>query len=200
MTKRARPWQYGVMVLTALAGLLLAVVGYNAPTLSTKLATTATRPPAAATATARTADPPPASGTAKASANTSGGGSGQGATASAPAAATHSATKTAKASTGPLLSSTPYGRYAHQIYPGTMTAAAKQAMSGFRVSFQPPSGGKVKVTITTAAGQPQSASFAATDHLYFVETRLGDDGFSQDTNFGDDGFILTDSGGHIVGK
>ena len=114
--------------------------------------------------------------------------------------ATSSATASASKAPGQLLSSTQYGSYAYQIYPGTPSAQAQQALSGFQVSFKSLAGGKEQVTINTAGGQSQSASFQATDKLYIIETRTGDDGFGQDTNYGDDGFILTDQGGHIVGS
>jgi hypothetical protein len=120
--------------------------------------------------------------------------------ASSSGSATGSASsQTAASAPGPLLSQTQYAPFAFQIYPGTPSSAASQALVGFQVSFKSLGNGKEQITIV-ANGQSQTASFNATDKLYFVETRMGDDGFGQDNNFGDDGFILTDAGGHIVGS
>jgi hypothetical protein len=115
------------------------------------------------------------------------------------ASATGSASSQAAAAAGPLLASTRYAPYAYQIYPGTPSAAASRALSGFQVSFKDLGDGQEQITITTVDGQTQTAHFSAADRLYFIETRMGDDGFGQDNDFGDDGFILTDAGGHIVG-
>jgi hypothetical protein len=101
---------------------------------------------------------------------------------------------------GPLLSDSIYGPYAYQLYPGTPSADTEQALSGFQVSFAPVDERTEKVTVATAEQPPQSATFPRVDKLYLIETRMGDDGFDSDNNYGDDGFVLTDGGGHIIGK
>ncbi|HEV2360026.1 MAG TPA: hypothetical protein VGZ23_20760 [bacterium] len=40
----------------------------------------------------------------------------------------------------------------------------------------------------------------AGNRLYFIETRMGDDGIDGETNLGDDGFVLTDADGHILNQ
>ncbi|HKX18976.1 MAG TPA: hypothetical protein VJT33_13270, partial [bacterium] len=100
----------------------------------------------------------------------------------------------------PLLSNTPYGAYAYQVYPGSISTDTRQALTGFQLSFRPAGSGTVEVTAAMPDGTTQTATFASTDRLYFIETRMGDDGFGGETNLGDDGFVLTDASGHIVGR
>jgi len=101
---------------------------------------------------------------------------------------------------GPLLSDTPYGAYAYQVYPGSISADTEQALTGFELRFRPAGSGTVEVTASLPDGTTQTATFPSSDRLYFIETRTGDDGFGGETNLGDDGFVLTDAGGHIVGR
>ncbi|HEV2282035.1 MAG TPA: hypothetical protein VGX75_06560 [bacterium] len=97
-----------------------------------------------------------------------------------------------------MLSETPYGAYAYQVYPATASVETDSALTGFRLAFRRVDSATVQVTADLPDGTTQSATFASSDRLYFIETRMGDDGFEGETNLGDDGFVLTDADGHIV--
>lgn len=101
---------------------------------------------------------------------------------------------------GPLLSSTSYGAFAHQLYPGSTSASAKLALAGFSFTTKP-SGSLVLFTLSVAGGaqQPQTKSYPAGDHIYFIEASYGDDSGAADYNFSDDGVVVTDATGHVVG-
>jgi len=105
---------------------------------------------------------------------------------------------TPQQSTGPLLSETRYGAYAYQVYPTTASVETDRALTGFRLTFRRVDSATVQVTADLPDGTTQSATFASSDRLYFIETRMGDDGFEGETNLGDDGFVITDADGHIV--
>lgn len=105
-----------------------------------------------------------------------------------------------KRGTGPVLAQTQWGQVSYQLYPGNISARARQALSGFHVSFQPDGPCKEKVTVgNSRGGPPQSAAFDKSDRLYLIEAGMGDDGFGEDGNFGDDSFVLTDAGGRLLG-
>jgi hypothetical protein len=194
-------WKIAVVALAALVGAGLGVDGAHAPRLHAAISgiaapraaaavpgpsapapiPRASRPPAASSAPVRQKpdSPPPAP--------------------AHPAVPPASAAAAAPApAAGPLLSDTPYGAYAYQVYPGSMSSDTQQALTGFQLSFRPAGSGMVEVTADMPDGSTQTATFASTDRLYFIETRLGDDGFGGETNLGDDGFVLTDAAGHIV--
>jgi hypothetical protein len=101
---------------------------------------------------------------------------------------------------GPLLSSTSYGAYAYQLYPGSTSANAKLALAGFSFTATP-SGSSVRFTLSvTGGGQaPQTNTYPSTDHIYFIEASFGDDSGNAEYNFGDDGVVVTDATGHVVG-
>lgn len=101
---------------------------------------------------------------------------------------------------GPLLSSTPYASVSFLIYPGTPSAQASQAIDGFAFHFQVSSSGQEQMVVT-AQGQTtpiDTQLFPAEDHLYFLETSMGDDVTGADLNGGDDNLILTDPQGHVL--
>lgn len=100
---------------------------------------------------------------------------------------------------GPLLSSTSYGAYAYQLYPGSPSATARLALAGFSFAATP-SGSSVRVTLTVLGGgqRPQTKSYPSTDHIYFIEASFGDDSGSAEYNFSDDGVVVTDAAGHVV--
>lgn len=127
------------------------------------------------------------------------GGAGGSATASPSPAATPAASPSGTVTLGPLLSSTPYAAYSYQIYPGTPSASARQAMAGFSFSARLV-GNSVDFTLYVSGGgqPPVSNTYPASDHIYFVEANLGDDSGSAEYNFGDDGVVVTDASGHVV--
>ena len=100
---------------------------------------------------------------------------------------------------GPLLSSTPYAAYSYQIYPGTPSANARQAMAGYSFTARLV-GNSVDFTLLVSGGgqPPDSKTYPASDHIYFVEANLGDDSGNAEYNFGDDGVVVTDASGHVV--
>ncbi|HUY10004.1 MAG TPA: hypothetical protein VMW80_11280 [Candidatus Dormibacteraeota bacterium] len=100
---------------------------------------------------------------------------------------------------GPLLSSTSYGAYAYQLYPGAPSASAKLALAGFSYTATP-SGSSVRFTLSVVGGgqPPQTKAYPSTDHIYFIEASLGDDSGSSEYNFSDDGVVVTDASGHVV--
>jgi hypothetical protein len=101
------------------------------------------------------------------------------------------------ASAGPLLSSEPFASYAYQVWPGTLNAAARQAMTGLSVSAS-----RVRDGISVKAGvngQPAAAhTYPGGTRVYVVETSLGDDSNSSDYNLGDDSLVVTDARGRIL--
>ena len=103
------------------------------------------------------------------------------------------------ASQGPLLSSTSYGSYAYQLYPGSPSAMARLALSGFSFTATP-SGSTVQFSLSVVgSGQPaQRKTYPVTDHIYFIEASFGDDSGNAEYNFGDDGVVATDATGHVV--
>jgi len=114
-------------------------------------------------------------------------------------AATSAASPSGAATLGPLLSATPYASYSYQIYPGTPSASARQAMAGFSFTTRVV-GSSVDFTLSTSgSGQPPvSKTYPASDHIYFVEANLGDDSGNAEYNFGDDGVVVSDASGHVV--
>ena len=103
------------------------------------------------------------------------------------------------ATPGPLLSSTAYGSYTYQLYPGSPSAQARFALAGFSYTAQR-SGASVDFTLYVSGGgqPPIKKTYPASDHIYFVEANLGDDSGSSEYNFGDDGLVATDATGHVV--
>jgi hypothetical protein len=127
------------------------------------------------------------------------GGTGGSATASPSPAVTPAASPSGTATLGPLLSSTPYAAYSYQIYPGTPTVSARQAMAGFSFSARL-AGDSVDFTLYVSGGgqPPVSNTYPASDHIYFIEANMGDDSGTAEYNFGDDGVVVTDASGHVV--
>lgn len=120
--------------------------------------------------------------------------------ASSPAQAGPSAAPSpaASAGPGPLLSSEPYASSAFQIWPGSPSAAARQALTGLSVSVKKQGSG---ISVTAGvAGQPgqQSHVYATGARVYVIEASMGDDSNNSDYSLGDDGLVVTDGKGRIV--
>ena len=98
---------------------------------------------------------------------------------------------------GPLLKSEPYASYSFQVWPGTPSAAAKQAMTGLTISATRQGSG---LTVRASAnGQSAPArTYPNGARVYVVESSLGDDSGGSDYSLGDDGLLVTDAGGRIV--
>lgn len=100
---------------------------------------------------------------------------------------------------GPPLSSTQYASYAFQVYPGPVSSQATAATAGFSVKVNPGSGSfSVSVSAVGTTGAPQTSTYPTGDRVYFVEATLGDDSNNSDYNFGDDGVVVTNANGRIV--
>ncbi|HLJ59717.1 MAG TPA: hypothetical protein VKZ50_08295 [bacterium] len=79
-------------------------------------------------------------------------------------------------------------------------APSDQILTGFQIKVRPGGGGTETVTVTDLQDNTaQTATISRDNRLYFVETRLGDDGADGETNNGDDGFVVTDTQGRILG-
>jgi hypothetical protein len=92
----------------------------------------------------------------------------------------------------------PYAQYAYQIYPGALSAQARQALAGLTVRVRR-LGSQISVT-TAVNGGPTSQPhlYPAAYRVYIVESALGDDATNTDYNLGDDGLVVTDPQGRIV--
>jgi hypothetical protein len=62
------------------------------------------------------------------------------------------------------------------------------------------SGSSVDFTLyASGSSQPVSKNnYPASDHIYFVESNLGDDSNNTEYSFSDDGVVVTDASGHVV--
>ncbi len=185
MSREFTSWKIVVVALAALVGAGLGVDGAHAPRLNSAISGIGVAPAPAPASGSRTGgaigDRQPQDSTRPA--------------APAPPASAGAPTEVA----GPLLSETRYGPYAYQVYPAVPSAETDRALTGFRIEFRRVNRTAVDVTVADVPdGTTQSATFNASDRLYFIETRMGDDGIEGETNLGDDGFVLTDADGHIL--
>jgi hypothetical protein len=217
------PWKIVVLALTAVVGFGLALDGARAPALNPALpGTRSAVPPAGPAGTPATdGSAAPASpgahdrGGASSVIHGRGEGSGPGEEAGERGGGERGETpglssQTAPAGTpsgspppaaGPLLSEMWYASRAYQVYPAMPSAQMDRVLTGFRLSFQDVSPATEEVAVTNLQDNTtQTATFDRTDRLYFIETRMGDDGFDGETNLSDDGFVLTDAQGRIISR
>lgn len=100
---------------------------------------------------------------------------------------------------GPLLSQTWYARFAYQLYPGSPSAEAERALTGFRLMIRPASPATVEMTLYNLRDDStQHAIYDNSYRLYFVDSEGDDDGVGGETDDSDDIFIVTDAAGHIL--
>jgi hypothetical protein len=163
-------------------GLAAATGGLSASSAASTPA--ASGAPSAATGTAR---PSPASPTSPAPSASS---------ASPNPSPSHGASPAASA--GPLLSSEPYASYAFLVWPGTPSAAARQAETGLKISVS-----RLKDGISVTAGvngqpPPAAHTYVSGAKVYVVESSLGDDSGDTDYNLGDDALVVTNAQGRVV--
>ena len=98
---------------------------------------------------------------------------------------------------GPLLSSQSYAQYSFRVWPGTLDASAKAALTGLSVKVSRQGSG-ISVTagvIGQSAGAPHFYPHGA--QVYVIEASLGDDSGNSDYSLGDDGLVVTDAQGRI---
>jgi hypothetical protein len=113
-------------------------------------------------------------------------------------AASPSPTATPKITPGPKLGSQSYSSYAFQVWPGTVSSAAKAAEIGLVIKVrQQGSGISVSAGV---AGQtlPAPTFYPNGTRVYVIEASLGDDSGNSDYNLGDDGLVVTDAQGRIL--
>jgi hypothetical protein len=197
MTGQVGPRGLAILVLAAITGILLAILGWSqrgtgliAPSVGGLSGASA---PAAPTQAARPATPTPTP-TSRASATPS---SGRTPSPSAPQAAP-SAQPSPTASTGPLLASEWYAQYAYLVWPGTPSPPAREAMSGLTISVARQAGGISVRAGFTGQPLPTTRFYPGGAKVYVLETSLGDDSGYEDYNLGDDGLVVTTAQGQIV--
>ena len=107
-------------------------------------------------------------------------------------------TPSPSATLGPLLSTEPYASVAFQVWPGTVSTAARQALTGLTVSVHQK--GSALSVVAGVNGQQPSAAQLYPDgaRVYVVESALGDDSGNSDYNLGDDALVVTNAQGRIV--
>jgi hypothetical protein len=180
-------WGIALLAVTGIVGLLLAWHGWTgrsagvAPSLSGKAASNG---PARGTQGTASSPSPAQSSSAQPS--------------SAPASPGASPAPTASARAGPLLSSEPYASVTYQVWPGPLSAAATQALTGLKVAIHQHGSG---LLVTAGViGQPPAAPhlYVGGARVYVVEAALGDDSGNADYNLGDDGLVVTNAQGRIV--
>ena len=180
-------WGIALLAVTGIVGLLLAWHGWTgrsagvAPSLAGKAASNGSARGTQGTASS----PSPAQSS---SAQPS----------SAPASPAASPGPTASAKAGPLLSSEPYASVTYRIWPGPLSATARQALTGLKVAVH--QHGPGLLVTAGVIGQPPAAPhlYVGGARVYVVEASLGDDSGDADYNLGDDGLVVTNAQGRIV--
>ena len=181
-------WGLAVLAVTGVTGLVLAVHGWSGrgasatPSLAGGTTAAASAPgseqarsPSSSRVTAS-----PASGPARPTASAPGGVS-----SSSPAP-------------GPLLSSEPYANVAFQIWPGPVSSAASQALTGLVISVHQRASGLAVTAAARGQGPATSHVYPGGVRVYVVEASLGDDSGNLDYSLGDDGVAVTDAQGRII--
>ena len=127
-------------------------------------------------------------------------GSPQAAASSASAAphASSSPSQPASRRHGPLLSSEPYAKAAYRVWPGPMSAAARLALTGLKVSVHRRGSGISVTAGVIGQASPAPRLYPQGARVYVVETSMGDDSGNTDYNLGDDGLVVTTAQGSIV--
>jgi hypothetical protein len=175
-----------VLVIVGIAGIFLAILGWSQRGTGLVGSTVGGLGGSAPT---RTPTASPATATARASAT---------AAPSAGATASPTATQSATASAGPLLSSEPYASFAYLVWPGSPSAAARQAMSGLTIQVANQAGGITVRAGVTGQPLPSAQFYSGGGKVYLIESNLGDDSGDVDYNLGDDSLVVTNLHGQIV--
>ena len=178
----AGPLGLGLLAVTALAGVALAVHGWSGRHSGLPAGALAGSSPAQAT----TARP-----------GSTAGPSAPAASSSAPAA-TPSSPGASPSGPGPLLSAESYAQYSFRVWPGTLGSDARAALTGLTVKVLRQGSG-IMVT-AGVVGQPANAPrfYARGAVVYVVEASLGDDSGNSDYSLGDDALVVTDAQGRIL--
>jgi hypothetical protein len=97
-----------------------------------------------------------------------------------------------------MLSSEPYASVAYQIWPGPVSSAASQALTGLAIAVHQRSGGLAVTAAARGQGPATSHLYPGGMRVYVVEASLGDDSGNLDYSLGDDGVVVTDAQGRII--
>ena len=87
---------------------------------------------------------------------------------------------------------------AYQIWPGPVSRAASQALTGLAISVHQRGGGLAVAASARGQGPPVSHLYPGGVRVYVVEASLGDDSGNLDYSLGDDGVVVTDAQGRII--
>ncbi len=170
-------WGIALLAVTGIAGLLLAWHGW------------------AGRAAAVT---PSLAGKSASSGRQAGGAAPGGAASSAAPASSSPAASGGAGKAGPPLSSEPYAGSTYQVWPGPLSATARQALTGLTVTVRKHGSGLL-VTAGVIGGAPGAPHvYVSGARVYVVEASLGDDSGNSDYNLGDDGLVVTNAQGRVV--
>ena len=172
-------WGLAVMAVTAITGLVFALHGWS------DRGGSAASPLGAGTVAGGAT--PTAPGSAIPSA---------GSQSSSPASPAPSASPAGQA--GPLLSSEPFAQASFRVWPGPMSSAAKQALTGLTVTVHNRASGLSVTAGVTGQGPGSTKLYVGGVRVYVVEASLGDDSGNSDYNLGDDGLVVTNAQGRVV--
>ena len=182
-------WGIGVLAVSGVAGLLLAWHGWTG-----RAAAVAPSLAGAAASSAPVTSASPAGSTAPA---TQGPAAGPPASAAA-ATPAPSAAATGSSHVGPALSSEPFASSAFLIWPGQMSAAAKQALTGLTISVHKQGPGLSVIAGVNGQAPAPAHLYVGGVKVYVVEASMGDDSGNADYSLGDDGLVVTNAQGRII--
>jgi hypothetical protein len=87
---------------------------------------------------------------------------------------------------------------AFQIWPGPVSSAASQALTGLAISVHQRAGGLAVAAAAQGQGPTASHLYPGGMRVYVVEASMGDDSGNLDYSLGDDGLVVTDAQGRII--
>jgi hypothetical protein len=181
-------WGLAVLAVTGVAGLVLAGHGWSVRGASATPSLAGGAPGAASAPASATARPSPSS---RAAASPAG-------APTRPAATAPGSAGSSAPVPGPKLSSEPYASAAFQIWPGPVSSAASQALTGLVISVHQRASGLAVTAAVRGQGPATSHLYSRGIRVYVVEASLGDDSGNLDYSLGDDGVVVTDAQGRIV--
>jgi hypothetical protein len=181
-------WGLAVLVVTGVAGLVLAVHGWSGRGTGAAPSVAGSRLGAAPAVAGGAARSSPSS---RAAASPS-------AAPARPTAGTPGAAGSPSPGPGPLLSSEPYASVAYRIWPGPVSSAASQALAGLVISVHQRASGLAVTAAARGQGPTASHLYPGGVRVYVVEASLGDDSGNLDYSLGDDAVVVTDAHGRII--
>jgi len=99
-----------------------------------------------------------------------------------------------------LFSSSSYYPYAYLIFPGVLSPAAREAITGFNLDLKnnPDGSTTINLVATNPEYKNQSYTMKPGEKLYFIERSFGDDSDGGEHFLGDDKAVVVNSAGYIV--